>query len=259
MPTFQVRDNPYFRPARGRNIISDRLLAALESFSAPKEGAYGPKAGFFGALAGNDVNRMNQAEMMRQVDIDAGRVPFEAESAQEDKAINARIGGALTEADLQARAAGIRNDQRIAAQQQIIADRIKAQQEALQQQLAQREQLAQQESADKFKLAEQGQAHNLMRDQLNNKSRIELRRTPRAMSDFESFVSQNPRAVGGFLQFPGSGLTVKPASGLNPAQTFTTSGAPFNPTNVVLQPEEMRFLQFGEEDDQDGDLLKEVE
>jgi hypothetical protein len=100
MAAYNVQQNPYYQPPTGRNWIADRIIAAMQSFSAPKgpemlpPGVSGPNptnalprkpAGFFGALGGNDNNRINQAELLRQADVNAGRVPFEAEVGAQEK------------------------------------------------------------------------------------------------------------------------------------------------------------------------------
>lgn len=94
MPSYRVTDNPYYKQWRGNNLIGDRLSAALGSFSAPETGAYGKRSGFFGSLFGSDVNRMNEADAMRQRDIEGGRVPFEKEESAEKENLGITEGAA---------------------------------------------------------------------------------------------------------------------------------------------------------------------
>lgn len=99
MANYDVQNNPYYQPPQGKNWIADRIIAAMQSFSAPKSGPAGPKAGFGAALLGSDVNRMNQAAMMRGRDVDAGRVPFDAEAAHDTAQEGLRFGNQQTLAD----------------------------------------------------------------------------------------------------------------------------------------------------------------
>jgi hypothetical protein len=96
MPTYNVKDNPYYDQWRGNNLISDLLANATQSFSAPQTGPYGERKGFFRSLIGDQTNRMNSAAAMRQQDVDAGAVPFQKEVAQEDVINKANNEGAAS-------------------------------------------------------------------------------------------------------------------------------------------------------------------
>lgn len=89
MANFDVRGNEYYRPPVGRNWLADRLIAGMQSFSAPKTGPAGDKVGFGRALLGDDTNRINTAAMLRGQDFEAAKAPFEAE-VEADEAQEAR-------------------------------------------------------------------------------------------------------------------------------------------------------------------------
>lgn len=232
MATYNVLANPYYQPMRGRNILSDRLLAALQSFSAPENGVFGPRANFGSALLGSDVNRMNQAAAMREQDVAAGRVPFEAEAGQETKMEDSRQGmikGLQSERLKQEREQEEADRQaRVAAQQREIAAAAEAQAKAFQQQGL----MSEQELGNRLTLGTQ---------QFNQERA--LRNTPAPMSDFERAQINAPRPVGNFgFYSPQQGLTLVP-NAMDTPMTGAYAPKPYVPVGSQIPPAGWARLQ----------------
>lgn len=227
MPNYAVQDNPYYRQPRGKNLITDRLLAALQSFSAPKSGAYGPKAGFGSALLGSDVNRMNTAAQMRQQDVAAGQAPFQAEVAQEDAHQGRQIGaqfGLQSSANDAAMARENVGNQAAAARQQTGIDATRNSQESQNRwnEIEQNNRMMQQQS------------QQLLRDQLLVNKLRTARSTPQAMSEYQAAQLKQPRAIGGnAAYFPGTGQIKRFGEG------FSEGSSP----DFQIDPADMRYLR----------------
>ena len=196
MASFNVQNNPYYKPFQGNNWLADRLVAAMQSFSRPRESGaplaspeVGPPsptlpfkpAGFGSALLGNDANRMNQAYLLRQGDVNAAREPFQAEVAQE----NASQGR-----ELDARAGNVRstNDAAFA--------RMQAENEAAAARQAEALRQRGQESTDQITDNIQQQALNrgnaITLNSQNNRAAQQLRETPQPMSAAERIALSRP-------------------------------------------------------------------
>jgi hypothetical protein len=237
MPTYQVSDNPYYRPAQGKNWLADRLIAAMQSFSAPKEGPYGPKAGFGSALLGNDVNRMNQSAILRNQDVAAGAEPFRQEVAAEEEA--------------QGRA--LENTAAIAAERnQTLGDIARENQKAVNQRAFMERMQSRQLAEDKAN-QERHLTQLKMAQEFADKNRERMEARPLNEARQGLLQAQTQKA----LMPP-----LVPYGGISAATYDPTTGwREFNPPRpgasgpVQLPPEAMKYINFGDGgDDQDGDM-----
>ncbi len=190
MASYNVQQNPYYTPPQGRNWIADRIIAAMQSFSAPKgpemlpAGVSGPNptnalprkpAGFFSALGGNDNNRINQAALLRQADVDAGRAPFEAEVGVEKELQGNEFGFRQ----------GVEND-RLKQQRALDEENRKAALERAQLGFTTARQINDDRMNASLHEKQLTAAQQIAADQRRLQNQIAVKRTPEAMSDAQA-------------------------------------------------------------------------
>ncbi len=201
MASYNVQQNPYYQPPTGRNWIADRIIAAMQSFSAPKgpemlpAGVSGPNptnalprkpAGFLSALGGNDNNRINQAALLRQADVDAGRAPFEAEVGAQEKLQGNELGFKQKQDDAFLAQRRAEDDAR---RQNALAIAQEAQQGLDRRQVEALNSRTQEEALRR--------AYDMTESSRRFRQAKELRQTPAAMSEYQRATLRRPQAVGG--------------------------------------------------------------
>lgn len=249
MASYNVMRNEYYQPPTGRNWIADRIIAAMQSFSAPKgpemlpAGVSGPNptnalprkpAGFLSALGGNDNNRINQAALLRQADVDAGRAPFEAEVGAQEKLQGNEFGFKQKQDDAFLAQRRAEDDAR---RQNALAIAQEAQQGLDRRQVEALNSRTQEEALRR--------AYDMTESSRRFRQAKELRQTPAAMSEYERERLNRPFPIGG------NGL-FDPASRTLMRLGRVPEGAPPEteqlPVSGGFSPSELRFLQTGEEE-----------
>lgn len=247
MASYNVQQNPYYTPPVAKNWIADRIIAAMQSFSAPRgpealpTGVSGPPeagalprkpAGFFSALGGNDNNRINQAALLRQADVDAGRVPFEAEVGAQEK--------------LQGNEFGFKKQQDDAFLAQRRAEDEARRTNALER-VRESNTTARQINDDRINASIQEQAlkraYDMTQDSRRLRNAITLRQTPAAMSEADVMRMNRPMPVGGNALFdPKTRSIIQLPNQGRPQQTIQL------PQSGGFSESELRFLNTGVEE-----------
>lgn len=218
----------------------------MQSFSAPRgpealpPGVSGPPepgalprkpAGFFSALGGNDNNRINQAALLRQADVDAGRVPFEAEVGAQEK--------------LQGNEFGFKKQQDDAFLAQRRAEDEARRTNAMER-VRESNTTARQINDDRINASIQEQAlkraYDMTQDSRRLRNAITLRQTPAAMSEADTMRMNRPMPIGGNALFdPKTRSVIQLPNQGRPQQTIQL------PQSGGFGEDELRWLETGEE------------
>lgn len=251
MATYQVRDNPYYKPPTGRNWIADRIIAGFQSLSAPKgpemlpSGVSGPneagalprkKAGFFSALGGNDNNRINEAYRLRQQDVEEGRIPFQAEVQAETEGQERDFGFRQ----------GVEND-RLKQQRELDEANRQAMLERAQQGFTAARQINDDRMSASLHEKQIEAARRMVDDARRLRNQITLKRTPEAMSDAQK------AARGDWRQGPGNSV-MNPQTGLIKRFSPLDEGAP-TITESLPRPFSQDELDYLENDEPTPDAI----